>query len=189
MLLTRFSFYSLSIMVVLSHLTLFFLFGEAFTSLVLWRGRTKISLPVPSYSTSKFKWIDVQFPVHSLVVFVCLINLVENYDLLPSFFFAAVGGYVLKLFIQILDYVTHSLTVYSSLPFRLLLSTSKMRAANPNPWLRRKSFPYLLTSLIVGDNITGPHLVEPNEGDARDILAERLQYAHAKGKCFFYIYA
>jgi hypothetical protein len=37
----------------------------------------------------------------------------------------------------------------------------------------------------MGDNITGPHLVEANEGDAGDILAERLQYAHAKAKKWY----
>lgn len=82
---------------VLSYLTLFFLFGEAFMSLILWRGQSTISLPMLSYATPKFfKWIDVRFPLHSLALFVCLIILVENYALLPSFFFAAVGWYALK---------------------------------------------------------------------------------------------
>jgi hypothetical protein len=98
-------------MVVLSHLTLFFLFGEAFMSLVLWRGQSEMTIPMPSYSTPKFfKWIDLQFPLHSLVVFVCLINLVENYDLLPSLFFAAVGWYVLKSFIH--EYFSRSHFLY-----------------------------------------------------------------------------
>ena len=81
----------------LSYLTLFFLFGEAFKSVLLWRGRSTITLPVPSYSRPKFfKWINVHLPLHSMATFVCLISLVENYDLLPSFFFAAVSWYVLK---------------------------------------------------------------------------------------------
>jgi hypothetical protein len=83
--------------IVLSYLTLFFLFGEAFMSLILWRGQSTISLPMLTYATPTFfKWIDVRFPLNSLALFVCLIILVENYDLLPAFFFASVGWYVLK---------------------------------------------------------------------------------------------
>jgi hypothetical protein len=55
-----------------------------------------------------------------------------------------------------------------------------MRTANPNPWLRCKGFSYLLMSLIMGDCVKKPHLVEANEGKAIDILTERFEDAKAK---------
>ncbi len=61
---------------VLSHLTLFFLFGEAFMSLVLWRGQSKMSIPIPSYSTPKFfKWINLQFPLLKTMTYFHLSSL------------------------------------------------------------------------------------------------------------------
>ena len=75
----------------MSYLTIYYALVDAFLSLILWRGVTAISLPVPSLSTRSIKWTNVFIPLHSLVAFICTVSLVENPDLLPSFYFGCVG--------------------------------------------------------------------------------------------------
>jgi hypothetical protein len=82
------------------------------------------------------------------------------------------------LFIFLMD-VVH----LSSL--RVLLSTSELRTANPNPWMRCKGFSYLLMSLITGDSITGPHVIEVNEGEAVDTLTKHMRDAEDKAKKWY----
>jgi len=75
----------------MSYLTIYYALVDAFLSLILWRGVTAISMPVPSLSTRSIKWTNVFIPLHSLVAFICTVSLVENPDLLPSFYFGCVG--------------------------------------------------------------------------------------------------
>lgn len=74
-----------------SYLTIYYALEDAFVSLILWRGASVIVLPKPSVRTRSIKWVNVYVPLHSLVAFVAVVNLVENPDLLPSFFFASIG--------------------------------------------------------------------------------------------------
>ena len=60
-----------------------------------------------------------------------------------------------------------------------------MRTANPNPWMRCKGFSYLLMSLILGSGITGPHLIEANEGDSVDTLTTRVRDAENKARKWY----
>lgn len=48
--------------------------------------------------------------------------------------------------------------------YRVFLATVEMRSRNPNPWARCLSFTHLLSALILGKNILGPCVIEPNEG-------------------------
>lgn len=82
---------------VLCYLSFWILFQELLVSLLLWRGQDNFSVPIPSFSTPySVNWVDVHFPINSLVLFICLVILAENYDLFPAFFFAAVGWYVIE---------------------------------------------------------------------------------------------
>mmetsp|Transcript_11555 Transcript_11555/g.25337 ORF Transcript_11555/g.25337 Transcript_11555/m.25337 type:complete len:715 (+) Transcript_11555:140-2284(+) len=121
----------------MAYLTIYYALEDVFISLVLWRGYSIITLPMPSYSTRSIKWIDAGFPLHSLVAFICCVCLVENPDFLPSFFFGCIGW--------------------------LLLATVERRARNPNPWNRSKSFSHFLSSLVLGKTIMGPQLIEAHE--------------------------
>lgn len=49
------------------------------------------ALPMPSFSSRSIKWVNKFLPLHSFVAFLCTISLVENPDLLPSFFFGCIG--------------------------------------------------------------------------------------------------
>jgi hypothetical protein len=60
-----------------------------------------------------------------------------------------------------------------------------MRTANPNPWLRCKGFSYLLLSLIVGGDITGPHLIKTNESESVDTLTTRIGDAENKARKWY----
>ena len=77
--------------VVYSYLTIYYALEDAFVSLVLWRGASIIVLPKPSFRTRSIKWVNVNVPLHSFFAFIAVVNLVENPDLLPSFFFASIG--------------------------------------------------------------------------------------------------
>ena len=85
------SFFDLFNVVVYSYLTIYYALEDAFVSLILWRGASIIFLPKPSLRTRSIKWVNVNVPLHSLVAFIAVVNLVENPDLLPSFFFASIG--------------------------------------------------------------------------------------------------
>lgn len=75
----------------MSYLTIYYALEDAFISLLLWRGHSTVTVPIPSYRTRSFHWVDVQLPLHSMTAFFCTISLVENLDLLPSFFFGCIG--------------------------------------------------------------------------------------------------
>ena len=76
---------------VMSYYTIYYALEDAFLTMLLWRGHSTFSLPVPSVSTRSVTWVSVGFPLHSLTAFLCTTRLVENPDLLPSFFFVCIG--------------------------------------------------------------------------------------------------
>ncbi len=79
-----------------SYLTIYYLLEDVFMSVILWRGHSKVSFPKPQLSMhSMFKWVEINFPLHSLVLFICTVSIVENPDLLPSFFLLTIGWYVM----------------------------------------------------------------------------------------------
>jgi hypothetical protein len=63
-----------------------------------------------------------------------------------------------------------------------MLSTSRYRAANPNPWMCCKSFPYLLTLFVTGKTASEPHQINVNEGVAEDRMAKIVQDVEEKVK-------
>jgi len=142
----------------LENLTLYYYLEDAFASLIFWRGKSIVSLPVPSYSTRSLKWVDVGFPIHSSVAFICAINLVENPELLPSFCFLCIGW--------------------------LLLAREEWRIKNPNPWAHCKSFRQLLSALILGKSSMGPLKIQPKENPegGSNSWDKRLEEAEKKAK-------
>lgn len=82
-----------------SYLTIYYLLEDVFKAVILWRGHSKISIPIPHLSThAMIKWVDFDFPLHSMVLFICSVSIVEYPDLLPSFFFLTIGWYVVIWF-------------------------------------------------------------------------------------------
>lgn len=145
----------------LSYLTMYYALEDAFKSLLLWRGKSVLNLPVPSYSTRSIKWIDVDFPLHSFVAFICTISLVENPNLLPSFCFGCIGW--------------------------LLLATCERRTANPNPWMRSKSFQHYLSALILGKSLMGAESIKAHENvnsinQAESMWDKRVREAEERAK-------
>ena len=68
-----------------------------------------------------------------------------------------------------------------SIYFRAMLSASRYRANNPNPWMCCKSFPYLLTSFVT-NTTAKPHQIHVNEGVAEDRMAKTVQDVEEKVK-------
>jgi len=120
-----------------SYLVVYYFLEDAFVGLLLWRGRSNLTLPVPLIPSFTVQWKHLTFPLHSIAAFLIAISVVENPDLLPSVSFGCIGW--------------------------LLVATSEKRSKNPNPWIRSKSFGYFLLSLILGKHTTGPQSIEPNE--------------------------
>jgi len=85
-----------------SYLTVFYVFVDAFTTLIFWRGNSIVRLPYPSYSSRSVEWVEItSFPLHSLVAFICTTTIVERPNLLPSFCFFCIGWYVMYVILVI----------------------------------------------------------------------------------------
>lgn len=63
-----------------------------------------------------------------------------------------------------------------------MLSASRYRASNPNPWMCCKSFQYLLTSFVTGKYAAKPHQINVNEGVAEDRMTKIVQDVEEKVK-------
>lgn len=74
-----------------AYLTIFYALKNALLSVILWRGYSIVSLPVPSFASRSVKWVNLRFPLNSVVAFISITSLVENPNLLPSFCFGCVG--------------------------------------------------------------------------------------------------
>ena len=70
---------------------------------------------------------------------------------------------------------------------RILLACVERRFQNPNPWARSLSFTHLLSALILGKNILGPHTIKAHQ-DSESITAlqtfweKRVADAEARAK-------
>ncbi|KAL7431683.1 hypothetical protein ACHAXH_003556 [Discostella pseudostelligera] len=139
-----------------SYLTIYYLLEDVFMSVILWRGHSKISLPMPHISLhSLIKWVQFDFPLHSLVLFICCVSIVEYPDLLPSFFFLSLGW--------------------------ILLATAERRTSDPNPWTHCKTFSHFASALIFGDSIAAPKTIKMQKADA-DRWEKRLREAEERAK-------
>jgi len=119
------------------YLTIYYYLEDSFISLILWRSKTTIPVPLPRLTSLSIGWVDVSVPLHSLMAFLCMISIVENLDLIPSFFFGSIGW--------------------------ILTATMEFRISERNPWTRCKSFQHFFWSLICGDGLMKPHDIKPNE--------------------------
>jgi len=115
-------------------LTIYYYLEDSFVSLILWRSQTTIPFPVP---WMPIKWVEFSVPLHSFMAFLCMVSLVENMDLLPSFFFGSIGW--------------------------LLIATMEFRIRGPNPWTSCKSFQHYMSSLIFGRALIRPREISKNE--------------------------
>lgn len=106
-------------------------------SLLLWRGQKEI----------KWRNSRVQIPIHSAVFFIMGITLVENFDLLPSYFLFSIAW--------------------------LLLTTNEFRQKHPSPW--HESLSYLQLWYAVLANQVPPVVIDSheNEGAIRSYEAEQ----------------
>jgi hypothetical protein len=96
---------------------------------MLWRGSIKI------------KDFVVWFPVHSFTNFLALAHVVENPNLIPSYFFASLTW--------------------------LLLATMTYRQSLPDLWDRCKSYRECGEAVIVGTSSTLPRRIRPNENASK----------------------
>ena len=119
------------------YMTVYYYLEDSFLNLVLWRSITNISVPVLRLKPFSFEWVDVPMPLHSLMLFLCMIALVENPELIPSFFFGSIGW--------------------------ILLGVMERRTSHPNPWITPKSFQHYLWSLVFGDGLMKPRDIAKNE--------------------------
>ncbi|KAL7496488.1 hypothetical protein ACHAWT_004732, partial [Skeletonema menzelii] len=108
----------------MSYLTIYYGLEDAIIRLFLWRGGSELNIPVPDIATKSVKWTSCRFPLTSLIAFLSVINLIENPDLIPSFFFASTGW--------------------------LLVLTAGWRCENPNPWTHCKDFQFFIFALVFG---------------------------------------
>ena len=149
-------------------LTVYYFLEDGAISLFLWRSSSQIPIPLPDLRTFTLKWVYVGIPLHSIVAFLCAIQLVENPELIPTYSLGCIAW--------------------------LLFATMEMRSHNPNPWKRSKPMSKLMYSLIVGKNAMDAQTIKPNENleaskehddkwkkrlkDAEEKAAQRaLQYA------------
>ena len=152
---------SIALCVVMSYLTIYYVLEDVFISLLLWRGHSSIPIPLPDYSTRSVKWVEVQFPLHSFLAFVCTISLVENSNLLPSFCFGCIGW--------------------------ILLACQENRRVNPNPWMRCKSLSHFWSSLIMGRSHAQKYEVTAHENvdsikEAGSFWEKRVREAEEKAR-------
>lgn len=123
------------------YLTVYYYLEDSFKSLILWRSKTTIPIPVPRLIPLSMRWVSLSMPLHSLMAFLCLIGMVENPELMPTFFFGSIGW--------------------------ILMATMEYRTSGPDPWDRCKSFQHYFWSLIWGDGLIKPHYIESNENIER----------------------
>eukprot|EP00804_Cyclotella_cryptica_P003215 CCRYP_010465-RB/>CCRYP_010465-RB protein AED:0.11 eAED:0.11 QI:193/1/1/1/0.61/0.57/14/6319/1145 len=140
-------------------LTVYYYLEDAVISLFLWRSSSIVPLPLPDFRTFIVKWVNVPFPLHSIMAFLCATSLVENLDLVPSFLFGCIGW--------------------------LLIATVEKRNNNPSPWQRSKPLVQLLYSLVIGKNVVGAQTIEPNENlkateEYESMWKQRLKEAQQK---------
>jgi hypothetical protein len=128
------------------YVTIWYYLEDSFVSIILWRSKTIIPIPVPRFSSLSIGWVDVMVPLHSFVAFLCMISIVENLDLLPSFVFGSIGW--------------------------ILVATMEFRTSGPNPWRRCKSFQHYLWSLISGHGLMRPRDIAKNENSESIALRE-----------------
>mmetsp|Transcript_23343 Transcript_23343/g.36135 ORF Transcript_23343/g.36135 Transcript_23343/m.36135 type:complete len:1112 (+) Transcript_23343:197-3532(+) len=123
------------------YLTIYYYLEDSFVSLILWRSKTSIPVPVPRLTPLSIEWVDISMPLHSLMAFMCLIGMVENPELMPALFFGSIGW--------------------------ILMATMELRTSGPDPWARCKSFQHYFWALICGDGMIKPHNIAPNENIER----------------------
>eukprot|EP00574_Skeletonema_japonicum_P003819 CAMPEP_0201722664 /NCGR_PEP_ID=MMETSP0593-20130828/6957_1 /ASSEMBLY_ACC=CAM_ASM_000672 /TAXON_ID=267983 /ORGANISM="Skeletonema japonicum, Strain CCMP2506" /LENGTH=1102 /DNA_ID=CAMNT_0048213643 /DNA_START=201 /DNA_END=3509 /DNA_ORIENTATION=+ len=123
------------------YLTIYYYLEDSFLSLIFWRGKSTVHIPVPWLPTLSIKWVPFSGPLHSLIAFLCLIRMVENPELIPTIFFGSIGW--------------------------ILMATMEFRTSGPDPWARCKSFKHYFWSLICGDGLITPHDIAPNENIER----------------------
>jgi hypothetical protein len=97
---------------------------DALIALLLWRGT--FSLTIAGH--------NVKLPLHSINAFISFVVLVEKPRLLPSFYFACIGWF--------------------------LLAVMGFRNNIPDPWMKCKSFRQFLEILIVGDSVASPDRID-----------------------------
>lgn len=102
-----------------------FYLQDAAMTLLLWRGTFPIPIPYNDHP-----WM---FPIHSLSAFATAILLVENPQLIPSFFFASIAW--------------------------VLLASQAYRRSLPDVWSRCKSYKELLKTLAIGESSEPPELI------------------------------
>ncbi|KAL7446886.1 hypothetical protein ACHAXM_011668 [Skeletonema potamos] len=128
------------------YLTIYYYLEDSLKSLILWRSKTTIPVPILRLTSLSISWVDVSVPLHSLMAFLVMISIVENLDLMPSFFFGSIGW--------------------------ILIATMEYRTSWPDPWNRCKSFQHYFWALICGDGLIKPRDIAPNENIERIKLRE-----------------
>ena len=119
------------------YLKIYYYLEDSFVGLILWRSKTTIPVPLPRLTQLSIGWVDVSVPLHPFMAFLCMISLVENLDLMPSFFFGSIGW--------------------------ILIATMEFRTKGPSPWHRCKSFQHYFWSLICGEGLMKPRDIAQNE--------------------------
>lgn len=114
-----------------TYLFVIFIIQEAFLGVIFWRGYSTVSLPMPSHAFRSVKWVDLRFPLHSLVAFISITTVIDYPNLLPSFCLGCIGW--------------------------LLLAMQERRTNNPSLWLQCKSFSHFLSALIGINFDARPH--------------------------------
>ena len=106
-------------------------------SVLLWKNHFDISIPVlckcsdsskdKTFFWKYFKTTQVNIPLHSMIVFIAGITLIEDVELIVPYFF----GIIAWLILAVLEY----------------------RNDNPSPWSKCKTFEYFLGILLFGEKV------------------------------------
>jgi len=106
-----------------------FFVEDSLKALLLWRGQVEWMVP--------YFDVEVNLPIHSIIVFALSTFLVEHPMLIPSFCFGSLAW--------------------------LLLAVGTYRRGSENVWYQCHSYTQIFKMIVLGDDFAEPHKIEPFE--------------------------